>query len=89
MEQVEICSQVTLECADVDFAVLHLGDQNLSAAVRKTEAANGSFEDFETEIRAGDHCSADLPEAMRVFVRDFDPAATRSVRCFATIRDAF
>jgi len=56
----------------VDFAVLHLGDQNLSAAVRKTDAANGSFQDFEKEIRVA-ITHADLPEAMRLFRRDFGP----------------
>ncbi len=69
--QAEICSQVTLECAEVDFAVLHLGDQNISAAVRRTDKANGnSFQNFATEIREA-VSQADLPEAMRLFVRDF------------------
>lgn len=70
--QVEICSHVTLECIDVDFAVLHLGDQNLSAAVRKTDATNGNFQNFAKEIREA-ITQADLPEAMRLFSRDFGP----------------
>ncbi|MEO6965751.1 MAG: DUF3536 domain-containing protein [Acidobacteriaceae bacterium] len=72
--QVGICSQVTLECIDVDFAVLHLGDQNLSATVRKTDAENGSFKRFETDIRAA-ITQADLPKAMSLFSRDFGPSS--------------
>ena len=72
--QAEICSQITLECEKVDFAVLHLGDQNLSAAVRRTEATKErSFQDFGKEIRAAVD-RADLPEVMRVFVREFGSA---------------
>ncbi len=72
--QAEIASQVTLEWENVDYAVLHLGDQNLSAAVRQTDATNGnSFQDFATEIREA-VAHADLPEAMRLFVRDFGSA---------------
>jgi alpha-amylase/alpha-mannosidase (GH57 family) len=69
--QAEIGSQITLDCAKVDYAVLHLGDQNLSAVVRRTGAANGSsFQDFAREIREAVN-NADLPEAMRLFGRDF------------------
>lgn len=72
--QAEICSRITLECESVDFAVLHLGDQNLSAAVRRTDAEkDGSFQNFEKEIR-GAVTRADLPEVMRVFVREFGSA---------------
>jgi len=72
--QAEICSHITQECESVDFAVLHLGDQNLSAAVRHTDASKeSSFGNFGKEIRdAMDR--ADLPEAMRVFVREFGSA---------------
>ncbi len=69
--QAEVCSQITLECASVDFAVLHLGDQNLSASVRCTGTGNGhSFQSFARKIRKA-VTQADLPEAMRLFVRDF------------------
>ncbi len=72
--QAEICSQITMECANVDYAVLHLGDQNLSAAVRRTGSANGnSFQNFAREIREAVN-RADLPEAMRLFGRDFGSA---------------
>jgi len=70
--QAKICSQITLECLPLDYVVLHLGDQNLSAAVRKTAAVNkNSFQNFAREIREA-LAAADLPEAMRLFVRDFD-----------------
>ncbi len=71
--QAEICSHITLECAQMDYAVLHLGDQNLSAAVRHTAADGNSFQDFAREIREAVH-HADLPEAMRLFGRDFGSA---------------
>jgi alpha-amylase/alpha-mannosidase (GH57 family) len=68
--QAEICSRITWECGSFDFAVLHLGDQNLSAAVRPTGTDGNSFAAFAEEIR-GAVTQADLPEAMRLFRRDF------------------
>lgn len=68
--QAEICSEVTQDCACVDFAVLHLGDQNLSAAVRRTGTNGNDFGVFAREIQEA-VTRADLPEAMRLFVRDF------------------
>ena len=40
--QAVVCSRITEECEPVDFAVLHLGDQNLSAAVRRSRAASST-----------------------------------------------
>lgn len=71
--QAEICSEVTLDCTYVDFAVLHLGDQNLSGAVRRTGTNGNSFGAFAREIRDA-VTRADLPEAMRLFARDFGPS---------------
>ncbi|MEO6829747.1 MAG: DUF3536 domain-containing protein, partial [Acidobacteriaceae bacterium] len=71
--QAEICSRITLECAHVDFAVLHLGDQNLSAVVRRTAADSNSFQDFARNIREAVN-RADLPAAMRLFGSDFGSA---------------
>jgi alpha-amylase/alpha-mannosidase (GH57 family) len=72
--QVEVCSQITLECDELEFAVLHLGDQNLSAAVRHAAAENkSSFEKFGSEIHQAME-RADLPEVMRVFAREFGSA---------------
>lgn len=69
--QALVRSLVTLESKNLDYAVLHLGDQNLSAAVRATAASNGtSFQDFAHEIREA-VTQANLPEAMALFLRDF------------------
>ena len=68
--QAEIRSLVTGECESIDFAVLHLGDQNLSAAVRRTDTDGNSFKVFAQEIREAIN-QANLPEAMRLFLRDF------------------
>ena len=68
----EICSQITLECESVVFAVLHVGDQNLSAGVRRADAATAtSFQDFTAKMQKA-ILSADMTEAVRVFVREFD-----------------
>ena len=70
--EAEICSQVTLECERVVFAVLHVGDQNLSASVRRaTAASESSFRRFTPRMREA-ILSANITEAMRVFVREFD-----------------
>ncbi|HTU51301.1 MAG TPA: DUF3536 domain-containing protein [Acidobacteriaceae bacterium] len=70
--QAEICSQITLECENVVFAVLHVGDQNLSAGVRRADAANETtFRDFTAKMQKA-ILSADMTEAVRAFVREFD-----------------
>src|SRR6185437_3801173 len=70
--QAEICSRITLECENIVFAVLHVGDQNLSARVRRADAANEtSFEEFTARMQKA-ILSADMTEAVRVFVREFD-----------------
>lgn len=70
--QAEICSQITLECENIVFAVLHVSDQNLSAGVRRADAATETgFEDFTAKMQKA-ILSADMPEAVRVFVREFD-----------------
>jgi alpha-amylase/alpha-mannosidase (GH57 family) len=70
--QAEICSRITLECENVVFAVLHVGDQNLSAGVRRADAATEtSFQDFTAKMQKA-ILSADMTEAVRVFVREFD-----------------
>ncbi len=69
--QAQICSRITLECADVDFAVLHLGDQNLFAAVRPTDPARQSkFQNFSREIRQA-FTHPNSPQATRLFRREF------------------
>ena len=70
--EAEICSHVTLERESVVFAVLHVGDQNLSAGVRRADAANAtSFQDFTAKMQKA-ILNADMTEAVRLFVREFD-----------------
>ena len=64
-------SRITEEREEVCFAVLHLGDQNLSAAVRRyhpddEEAWNGFLEAARTDVRR-----ANLPELVREIDRYF------------------
>ncbi len=64
-------SRITEEREEVCFAVLHLGDQNLSAAVRRyhpddEEAWNGFLEAARTDVRR-----ANLPELIREIDRYF------------------
>ncbi len=47
-----LCSRITEECEDICFAVLHLGDQNLSAAVKRyTPQDAAAWETFITNAR--------------------------------------
>jgi alpha-amylase/alpha-mannosidase (GH57 family) len=70
--EAEICSQITLECEKVVFAVLHVGDQNLSAGVRPADASTeSSFQDFTAKMQKA-ILSADITEAMRLFTHEFD-----------------
>jgi alpha-amylase/alpha-mannosidase (GH57 family) len=64
-------SRVTEESEDICYAVLHLGDQNLSAAVRRyiPEDAVG-FLKFSGEIRVAIR-KANLPEVIRLIDRFF------------------
>ena len=66
-------SHITEETEDICFAVLHLGDQNLSAAVKRyapeDEAAFVAFSDeVRTSIRR-----ANLPDVIRLIDRSFEP----------------
>lgn len=73
--QAEVSSKITEEREPVDYAVLHLGDQNLSAAVRRTNTQDASaFATLAQETRkAVDH--ADLPGVIRLFDRYFGDTA--------------
>ena len=73
--QAEVCSRITEECKPVDYAVLYLGDQNLSAAVRRTsgEDAEG-FANFAKQVRSSVD-RADLPGIIRLFDRYFGDTA--------------
>ena len=74
-----IRSRITEESEQICFAVLHLGDQNLSAAVKRYNANDPAeveaFATFSTEIAAAIR-RANLPEVIRLIDRFFArPAA--------------
>ncbi|MGA7157967.1 MAG: DUF3536 domain-containing protein [Acidobacteriaceae bacterium] len=61
-----LCSRITEECEDVCFAVLHLGDQNLSAAVKHYAPEDAeAWEAFITNARSSIR-HANLPELIRL-----------------------
>ena len=72
-----IRSRITEEAEEICFAVLHLGDQNLSAAVRRyTPADAEAFEAFSADVRAAIR-KANLPEIIRLIDRFFAPPYDR------------
>ncbi|MGC9198730.1 MAG: DUF3536 domain-containing protein [Acidobacteriaceae bacterium] len=78
-----LCSQITEECEDICFAVLHLGDQNLSAAVKRFRP-----EDREawTEFVAGAQAAvrgANIPELVRLLDGYFDSSLYSLTSLFA------
>ena len=81
-----IRSRITEEAEDIFFAVLHLGDQNLSAAVRRYDATgpeNGkAFAAFTADVRAAIR-RANLPEVIRVIDRFFGTLAYSLTSLFA------
>jgi len=64
-----ISSRITEESEDICFAVLHLGDQNLSAAVRRYDSNDAeqvaAFEQFSKDIATAIR-RANLPEVIRL-----------------------
>ena len=68
-----IRSRITEETEEICYAVLHLGDQNLSAAVRRYDPADAAlFDKFSADIRAAIRV-ANLPEIIRLIDRYFAP----------------
>jgi alpha-amylase/alpha-mannosidase (GH57 family) len=69
-----IYSRITEENEDICFAVLHLGDQNLSAAVKRYNAQDPAeveaFHTFSTDIGTAIR-RANLPEVIRLIDRFF------------------
>jgi alpha-amylase/alpha-mannosidase (GH57 family) len=69
-----VYSRITEENEDICFAVLHLGDQNLSAAVKRYNAQDPAeveaFHTFSTEIGTAIR-RANLPEVIRLIDRFF------------------
>ncbi len=74
----QIGSRSTEETASFLYAVLHLGDQNLSAAVKPFDPSNSAetdaFRAFSAACRAALR-RADLPEVMRLIDRSFGETA--------------
>ena len=79
-------SRVTEETEDICFAVLHLGDQNLSAAVKRYDSNDPSnvaaFTDFTTEIRTAIR-KANLPSTIRLIDGYFGETAYSLTSLFA------
>jgi len=74
-----ICSKITEEQETVVFAVLHFGDQNISAAVKRHKAEEDTaFNEFTSSARSS-VIQADLPEVIRGFDRYFG-GTTYSIR---------
>jgi alpha-amylase/alpha-mannosidase (GH57 family) len=73
-------SRITEENEEICYAVLHLGDQNLSAAVRRyTEADAEHFAAFSSDIRNAIR-KANLPEVIRLIDRFFARGVDRRAK---------
>ncbi len=74
--RVRIRSRITEEQESICFAVLHLGDQNLSAAVRTYDPSSqqeiDAFNAFSADVAAAIR-KANLPEIIRLIDRFFGP----------------
>jgi alpha-amylase/alpha-mannosidase (GH57 family) len=81
-----IRSRITEETEDICFAVLHLGDQNLSAAIRRYSPEDpvdiAAFTTFSAEIRQAIR-RANLPEVIRLIDRFFGALAYSLTSLFA------
>jgi alpha-amylase/alpha-mannosidase (GH57 family) len=68
-------SRITEESEEICFAVLHLGDQNLTAAVRRFDASNAdTIATWTAFVEAARDCvrRANLPELIRLIDKHFD-----------------
>jgi alpha-amylase/alpha-mannosidase (GH57 family) len=81
-----IRSRITEETEEICFAVLHLGDQNLSAAVRRYTPSDpadvAAFNAFSADIRNAIR-RANLPEVIRLIDRFFGTLAYSLTSLFA------
>jgi alpha-amylase/alpha-mannosidase (GH57 family) len=78
-----LCSRITEECEDICFAVLHLGDQNLSAAVKRyTSHDADAWATFITNARNSIR-HANLPELIRFIDGYFDSTLYSLTSLFA------
>ncbi|MDR3754981.1 MAG: DUF3536 domain-containing protein, partial [Terracidiphilus sp.] len=72
--RVHVASSITGNAQSFSFAVLHFGDQNITAAVKGYSAADAAaFEAFSADA-AGQVQRADFPEAMRTLDRFYGHA---------------
>ncbi len=71
---IRICSTLTEECEPVAFAVLHFGDQNLTAAVKRCDAdGEAALRELESASRRA-IAEGDLPEVVHLLDRFFGAA---------------
>jgi len=78
-----IHSRITEETEEVSFAVLHLGDQNLSAAVKLyTPDDAAAFDKFSVDVRAAIR-RANLPEIIRLIDHFFGSTTYSLTSLFA------
>jgi hypothetical protein len=63
-----ITSKITLESATMSFAVLHLGDHNIAAGVRRSE--DGGYAAMKSDFQDA-FSRADIPEVLRTIDRHF------------------
>ncbi|MGI8770536.1 MAG: DUF3536 domain-containing protein [Acidobacteriaceae bacterium] len=71
---IRICSTLTEECERVAFAVLHFGDQNLTAAVKRCDpGGETALRELETAARRA-IAEGDLPEVIHLLDRFFGSA---------------
>ncbi|MGP8261001.1 MAG: DUF3536 domain-containing protein [Acidobacteriaceae bacterium] len=81
-----IRSRITEEAEDIFFAVLHLGDQNLSAAVRRYSKQNpddlAAFTAFSVDVGTAIR-RANLPDVVRLIDRFFGTLAYSLTSLFA------
>jgi len=77
-----IKSRITEETEKVLFAVLHLGDQNLSAAVKRDAGDTVAFDAFVKDLRNATN-RANLPEMIRLIDRFFGTTAYSLTSLFA------
>ncbi len=81
-----VYSRITEEAEEICFAVLHLGDQNLSAAVKTYSSAEpaevAAFADFSNDVDAAMR-RANLPEVIRLIDRFFGEMAYSLTSLFA------
>ncbi len=79
-------SRITEEAEEICFAVLHLGDQNLSAAVKRYDSTDpdqaAAFSTFSTDVGNAIR-RANLPEVIRLIDRFFNEMAYSLTSLFA------